>query len=121
MGKLVRLRVLLLAAVVAAPSSLAYAKKAQAPRPVQGPAPAPAAKPGAAAETAPQPAEGGRALSLQEALELADKNNVGLASSRTRLETAERSVRLARVALYPTLAAQGKYTHNYKGVNFDTP
>jgi outer membrane protein TolC len=62
-----------------------------------------------------------RSLSLADALALADRQNLQLASARTRIDLADESVRAAWSALYPNAAAQGKYTHNYKEFSFALP
>ncbi len=58
-----------------------------------------------------------RTLTLDEAVALARANNRDLREGRARLAEVEAGVGLARAALMPTLSAQGKYTHNYKGVD----
>ena len=58
-----------------------------------------------------------RTLTLDEAVALARANNRDLRVGRARLAEAETGIALARAALMPTLSAQGKYTHNYKGVD----
>jgi outer membrane protein TolC len=60
-----------------------------------------------------------RNLTLDDALALARTQNRDLRIGRARLLAAESGVALARAALLPTLAAQGKYTHNYKEVDLD--
>jgi outer membrane protein TolC len=57
-----------------------------------------------------------RALSLDDVLSLARKNNRDLKAARVHLEQAALAVDQAWVALYPQAVAQGKYTHNYKGI-----
>jgi outer membrane protein TolC len=64
-------------------------------------------------------ARAGHQLGLPEALALARKNNRDLAAARARLRQAQVGIEQARTALLPTLAAQGKYTHNYKEASFD--
>jgi outer membrane protein TolC len=49
-------------------------------------------------------------------LKLARKNNRNLAVERTKLQQAQLGVEQAWAAFFPTVAAQGKYTHNYKQV-----
>jgi outer membrane protein TolC len=65
------------------------------------------------------PAAAQRALTLGEALELARTRNKDLRSARSRVEQAAASVRIALVPLLPTVAMNGKYTHNYKEVTLD--
>jgi outer membrane protein TolC len=60
-----------------------------------------------------------RNLTLDEALGLARAHNRDLRAARERIAIADASVEQARAALLPTLAAQGRYTHNYKEVDFD--
>jgi outer membrane protein len=60
-----------------------------------------------------------RTLTLDDALGLARAHNRDLRAARERLAEAAAGVEQARAALLPTLFAQGKYTHNYKEVDFD--
>jgi outer membrane protein TolC len=60
-----------------------------------------------------------RTLSLDDVLTLARKNNRDLKVARVRLEQAALNVDQAWTALYPQALAQGRYTHNYKGVAID--
>src|SRR5882762_443309 len=60
-----------------------------------------------------------RNLTLEEALGLARAHNRDLRGARERIAIADAGVAQARAALLPTLAVQGKYTHNYKEVDFD--
>ena len=60
-----------------------------------------------------------RTLTLDEALSLARKNNRDLRAARARLEQSAAGVELAWAALLPQVAAQGRYTHNYKEVALD--
>ena len=60
-----------------------------------------------------------RVLTLDDALALARAHNRDLRVGRARLAAAEAGVAQARAALLPTVAAQGKYTHNYKEVDLD--
>jgi outer membrane protein TolC len=60
-----------------------------------------------------------RTLSLDDALGLARAHNRDLRAARERIAEAAEGVAQARAALLPTLVAQGKYTHNYKEVDFD--
>jgi len=59
-------------------------------------------------------------LSLDEALAIARTNNRDLQVARARLEQSATNIEQAWVALLPQLSAQGKYTHNYKDVAFDS-
>jgi outer membrane protein len=65
---------------------------------------------------APRP---GRALTIEEALSIAHRNNRDLAQAKARVAQAHASVLQAWVALLPQVAAQGKYTHNYKEVSLN--
>lgn len=60
-----------------------------------------------------------RSLTLDDALGLARAHNRDLRAARERIAQADAGVAQARAALLPTLAAQGRYTHNYKEVEFD--
>lgn len=60
-----------------------------------------------------------RSISLDEALGLARNRNRDLRAARERIAIANAGVEQARAALLPTFAAQGRYTHNYKEVDFD--
>ncbi len=60
-----------------------------------------------------------RELMLPEALELAQKGNYDLKAQKARLDQAKAGVEQAWTALLPQVAAQGKYTHNYKEVTLD--
>ena len=64
-------------------------------------------------------ARGERALTLDEALQLARAQNRDLKAARVRLEQSQVQIEQAWTALLPTVAAQGKYTHNYKQVTLD--
>jgi outer membrane protein TolC len=64
-------------------------------------------------------AQADRTLTLDEALSLARAHNRDLRAARERVAAAEAGVEQARAALLPTVTAQGKYTHNYKQVDFD--
>jgi len=57
-----------------------------------------------------------RSLTLEEALKLARKNNRNLAVERTKLVQAQIGIEQAWAVFFPTVAAQGKYTHNYRQV-----
>jgi outer membrane protein TolC len=58
-------------------------------------------------------------LTLDEALHLAREHSRDLQAARAHLDQAATSVTQAWVALLPTAALQGKYTHNYKEVTLD--
>ncbi len=60
-----------------------------------------------------------RTITLDDALALARAHNRDLRVARERVSVANAGVEEARAALLPTVAAQGKYTHNYKQVDFD--
>ena len=60
-----------------------------------------------------------RTITLEDALGLARAHNRDLRAARERIAIANAGVEQARAALLPTVAAQGKYTHNYKEVDFD--
>jgi outer membrane protein TolC len=60
-----------------------------------------------------------RRLSLKEAIERARAANRDLQIGRSQVEEAAVAIERARVALLPTVAVQGKYTHNYKEVTLD--
>ncbi len=60
-----------------------------------------------------------RSLTLDDALGLARAHNRDLRAARERIAIANAGVEQARAALLPTLAVQGRYTHNYKQVDFD--
>ncbi len=55
-------------------------------------------------------------LKLDQALQMAMRRNRNLTVERTRLTQAQVAVDQAWAALFPTVAAQGRYTHNYKEV-----
>jgi outer membrane protein len=60
-----------------------------------------------------------RTLTLDDAISLARAHNRDLRAARERIAIANAGVEQARAALLPTVAAQGRYTHNYKEVDFD--
>jgi outer membrane protein TolC len=70
--------------------------------------------------TASRPAsaveEGGPVITLDTALAMAKKANHTLGVERARLAQAQTNVEQAWTSLFPTVAAQAKYTHNYKEV-----
>lgn len=74
---------------------------------------------GALILTSAAPARADRSITLDEALALARTHNRDLRAAREQVVEADAGVEQARGALLPTIAAQGKYTHNYKEVDFD--
>jgi OMF family outer membrane factor len=58
------------------------------------------------------------AITLEKALVMAKKNNHGIAAQRAKLASAQTAVETAWSTLFPTIAAQGKYTRNYKEISF---
>jgi outer membrane protein TolC len=60
-----------------------------------------------------------RSITLDDALAMARVHNRDLRAARERVVEAEAGVAQARAALLPTVSAQGKYTRNYKEVDFD--
>jgi outer membrane protein TolC len=60
-----------------------------------------------------------RSITLDEALALARTHNRDLRVARERVVEADAGVAQARAALLPTVSSQGKYTRNYKEVDFD--
>jgi outer membrane protein TolC len=60
-----------------------------------------------------------RSITLDDALALARTHNRDLRAARERVVEAEAGIAQARAALLPTVSAQGKYTRNYKEVDFD--
>jgi outer membrane protein len=68
-----------------------------------------------------QKQEQGQTLTLDQALAMARKANRSLIVERARLAQAQTTVEQAWAALFPTIAAQGKYTRNYKKFEFGTP
>ena len=60
-----------------------------------------------------------RALTLDDALALARANNKDLKAAKTRIDQSAVGVRQALATLLPTVAVNGKYTHNYKEVTLD--
>jgi outer membrane protein TolC len=65
------------------------------------------------------PAHAQRVLTLDEALSMAKKQSRDLQAARARLDEARSGIDSALAALLPNASAQGKYTHNYKEVDFD--
>lgn len=74
---------------------------------------------GTAAGLLPSPAVAQRALTLDDALDVARAHNRDLQAARARLEQSATNIALAWAALLPQVAAQGRYTHNYKEVSLD--
>jgi OMF family outer membrane factor len=60
-----------------------------------------------------------RSVTLDEALGLARAHNRDLRIARESIAIARAGVEQARAALLPSVAVQGKYTHNYRQVDFD--
>ena len=60
-----------------------------------------------------------RSITLDDALAMARVHNRDLRAARERVVEAEAGVAQARAALLPTVSAQGRYTRNYKEVDFD--
>jgi outer membrane protein TolC len=67
----------------------------------------------------PPPQQPGRALTLDDALALARRANYDVQIARARLLQTAAGVGQAWVALKPQLAAQLRYTHNYKEVTLN--
>src|SRR5262245_41020292 len=57
-----------------------------------------------------------RALTLDEALAMSRQKNKDLRAAKARVEQADAGVAQALSGLLPTVAVNGKYTHNYKEV-----
>src|SRR5690348_12594264 len=70
----------------------------------------------AAVLTAPSVALADKALTLDDALTLSRQRNKDLRAAKARVEQAQAGTQQALAALLPTVAANGKYTHNYKEV-----
>ncbi|MFI5288643.1 MAG: TolC family protein [Polyangia bacterium] len=60
-----------------------------------------------------------RALSLDDALDLARSANRDLQAARVRIDESKVGIEQAWAALLPNVAARGTYTHNYKEVTLD--
>ena len=73
------------------------------------------AVPGAALAAAPVE------LTLDQALAMARKRSRSLVVERARLAQAQTNLEQAWAALYPTIAVQGKYTHNDSAANLKLP
>ena len=56
--------------------------------------------------------EGGPTLTLEQALKMARQRNRSVIAERAKLAQAQASVDQGWAALFPTVTAQGKYTHN---------
>jgi outer membrane protein TolC len=69
--------------------------------------------------TAAVPARAQRVITLDEALAIARRNNRDLQQAKARVAQAQAGIETAWVPLLPNVAAQGKYTHNYKEVTLD--
>jgi outer membrane protein TolC len=65
------------------------------------------------------PAHAERVLTLADALSMAKKQSRDLEAGRARVDQAKSGIDQALAALLPNASAQGKYTHNYKEVDFD--
>jgi outer membrane protein TolC len=65
------------------------------------------------------PAHAQRVLSLDDALARGRVANRDLKQARERLGQTLAGIEQARAALLPSVVLQGKYTHNYKEVDFD--
>jgi outer membrane protein TolC len=65
------------------------------------------------------PAGAETVLTVDAAMALAREHNRDLAAARAHLDATEAAVEQARAALLPTLAAQGRFTHNNKQVAID--
>ena len=76
---------------------------------------------GPARATTADELSGERALTLDEALAMAKKRNWNLAAERARVAQAQTNIDQAWALLLPTVAAQGKYTRNYKAVTLGFP
>ena len=57
-------------------------------------------------------------LTLDQALAMARKRNRSLVVERARLAQAQTNIEQAWAALFPTITAQGKYTHNDHAAKF---
>ena len=61
------------------------------------------------------------ALTLDQALAMARKRNRSMVVERARLAQAQTNIEQAWSALFPTVSAQGKYTHNDTAAKFSVP
>jgi len=75
----------------------------------------------ALAVSVPTLARADHPLTLDDALALARAHNRDLRAAHARLDQSETGIAQARAALLPTVAAQGKYTHNNKQVELSLP
>jgi outer membrane protein TolC len=75
----------------------------------------------AAAPARATTAQAERELTLEDALALGKQRNKSLLVEMARLEQAQTSLSAAWALLLPTIAAQGKYTRNYREFNFALP
>jgi len=69
----------------------------------------------------PAAAAAAEALTLEQALAMARARNRNLTAERAKLLQAQANVDQAWAALFPTVAAQGRYTRNYKEFKFALP
>jgi outer membrane protein/protease secretion system outer membrane protein len=65
--------------------------------------------------------ESGPTLTLEQALQMGRKRNRSVIAERAKLLQAQTSVEQGWAALFPTVAAQGKYTHNNAKAEFAFP
>jgi outer membrane protein TolC len=65
--------------------------------------------------------ESAHVLTLEQALATARKANRSLVVERAHLAQARTNLEMAWSALFPTVAAQGRYTHNNREFGFDMP
>jgi OMF family outer membrane factor len=72
-----------------------------------------------AADLMPAAPGPGTVITLDEALALAKKNNHGIAAEKSKLAAAQTNIETAWAALFPTIAAQGRYTRNYAAFAFN--
>jgi outer membrane protein TolC len=73
-----------------------------------------------AAPAPPPPNPAVRDLTLDDALALAKRHNYNLVAEQERLAQAQTNITSAWATLLPTIAAQGRYTRNYKQFEFPT-
>jgi outer membrane protein TolC len=73
---------------------------------------------GAAPGEIGQPGPPARELTLDDVLTMARRANRSLVAERSRLDQAQATIDRAWTTLFPTLAAQGKYTRNNAGFSF---
>jgi outer membrane protein TolC len=65
--------------------------------------------------------ESGPTLTLEQTLQMARKRNRSVIAERAKLAQAQASVEQGWAALFPTVSAQGKYTHNNASAEFGFP